>query len=97
MTLIALDSLKTMQTTEIMIPVLDELSVVNICLNEFPDESSVRDDLVCFSVSFNDRICNYLSEMKNSSKGFKMGHVFNAFPRLFIRLREECNAASSVQ
>lgn len=67
-----------------MIFVLDELFVVNICLNEFLDELSVRDDLVCFSVLFNDRICNYLFEMKNFFKGFKMGYVFNVFLRFFI-------------
>ena len=44
MTLITLDSFKTGQTPEIKISVLDELSVVNMFLNEFPDELSVRDD-----------------------------------------------------
>ena len=77
-----------MRTLEIWISVLDELSVVNICLNEFPDEASVGDVLVCLSVSFNDRICNYPSGMKNSSKRFKMGQVFKAFQKNTVYLTE---------
>lgn len=65
-TLIILESFKTMPTLEIRISVLDELSAVNMCLNEFPDESSAKDDLTCLSLSFNDRIYNYLSKMDNN-------------------------------
>ena len=68
-TLITLDSLKTMQSPEMSTSVLDELSVVNMCLNEFPDESIARDNLICLSPSFNDRIPNYPStRMNNPSK-----------------------------
>lgn len=65
-TLIILESFKTMPTLEVRISVLDELSAVNMCLNEFPDESSAKDDLICLSLSFNDRIYNYLFKMDNN-------------------------------